>query len=346
MAPRVLYRLAILCVLASGIGAASDVYVAGFGTKRIYRITPDRPVKSILLPGNPLDLVFTGDGKYLYASEPTRDGVSVLQTSDDAVLALIPTPFSPAKMAVGNDDTRLYVANETVAPPHVTIVDIAKCAQGRKNSVLGSIDLSAHGAASAFAVATFGDLLAVGTRTGHVLLYNISVFPPAFLRARTIGARVRHVTFSPFGTKLYVLLGSSMPEADEGGGVTPPGNLHVLRVPTLELKGVVSAGRSGLRSAALVGASHLQVTDVRGCLHTVDIGTDSVIASSTVGRQLSGIAATDTRVFVADIEEDLLRTIVPATRDRQARVEGSVSLERHAAPTSVAVLPASADRVR
>jgi len=350
MASRVLNQLAICCVLASGIGAAQDVYVAGFAAKKLYRLTPDRLVKSIPLPGNPLDLVFSGDGQYLYVSEPNRDGVSVLRTSDDSVVALIPTPSSPAKMAVGNADTRLYVANDSVAPPHVTIVDIAKCSQGRKNSVLGSIDISAHGAGSAFAVATFGALLAVGTRTGHVLLYDTAVFPPAFISVRAIGSRVRHVIFSPFGTKLYVLLGGSALENDDSGGVTPPGNLHVLRVPTLELKKVVSAGRSGLRWAALVGASHLYVTDVRGWLHTIDVGSDAVTGSAAVGRQLSGIAATDNRLFVADIEEDLLRTIAPAARDRQAQVVGSVSLERHAAPTGVAVLPAnraaSSDRVR
>lgn len=350
MAARVLKQLAVFCVLASGMGAAQDVYVAGFAAKKLYRLTDGRLVKSIPLPGNPLDLVVSGDGQYLYVSEPTSDGISVVRTSDDSVVGWIPTPFAPHKMAVGNADTRLYVAHDTVSPPHVTIVDISKSFLDRKNSVVGSIDISAHGAASAFAVATFGALLAVGTRTGHVLLYDTSVFPPAFLSVRAIGSRVRHVIFSPLGTELYVLLGGSATENDDSGGVTPPANLHVLRVPKLELKGVISAGRSGLRWAALLGASQLYVTDVRGWLHTIDVGSDAVVGGVAIGRQLSGIAATDNRLFVADIEEDLLRTILPAARDRQAQVVSSVSLEPHAAPTGVAVLPAhrtaSGDRER
>lgn len=330
----------VLSFTAAGMMRAEDLYVAGFAAKKVYHISSDgRSLKAIPLPGNPFDEVISADGAFLYVSHPSANSVSVIRTAYDTPVAVIGVPSSPRKMAIGNNDTRLYVANNTVSAPHVTIVDIsAQPGGGRKNAVLGSIDLSPQGANSAYTVAAFGAFLAVGTQSGHVLLYDTSAIPARFLAKRGIGARVMHVVFSPFGTKLYTLLATPKGATDENGAATPPGNLHVLRAPSLALKSALSVGRSELKHGVVVKGSYVYATDVRGDLHVIDIGTDIVLYTAHLGHQLAGIATTEGKVFVADPARNLIQTIIPAAQSRRDRVGSSVQLENSAVPVGVVAL--------
>jgi DNA-binding beta-propeller fold protein YncE len=245
-------------------------------------------------------------------------------------------------MAIGNDDTRLYVANMTVSAPHVTIIDISpRPGGGRKNAVVGSIDLGSQGARSAYTVAAMGVFLAVGTQSGHVVVYDTSKIPVKCLATREIGARVKHLTFSPLGTKLYALLASSRGAVDENGAPTPAGNVQVLRFPSLALKSVLSLGTSELRRATVVNNAYLYLTDLRGNLHVIDIGTDTLLSTTNLGSQLSGITANESKVFVTDPTRSLILTIVPTGDSRKDRLEKPIFLEDRAVPIGLVVMRGS-----
>lgn len=318
-------RFSLMAAVLAGTLCAEDVYVAGFAAKKLYRVGPGGIVTSIPMPAHPFDMVLTADGAFLYVSHPTSGTISVVRTADDRIVASLPAP-SPAKLAIGNNDRRLYVATNSVAGPHVWAIDISPAAGGRRNAGLASLDLSSHGANSAYTVAARGDSLAVGTQTGHVLLFDTSHAAPRLIEARQTGARVMHVLFSPLGTKLYALL------ATPAGG----GNLHVFRIDGLEPKIILSAGRSELKSGAVLDTAHLYVADVRGVLHVIDIGTDTVEASMPLGRQAGGITTAGGRLFVSDPAANAIRTIIPAGHYAPGKVERTVILDKHAAPVGLA----------
>src|SRR5574340_550241 len=323
---------AILLCLSATAAVAQDVYVAGFAARKLYHLSGQALVRSIPPSGHPFHAVLTADGAYLYVSERGHNTVTVISTADDTVTNTIPVPDSPSKMAIGNGDMRLYVAHNTTAAPHVTVIDITAGPGGRRNVPVASIDLSMHGAASAFALATHGERLVVGTHTGHILLYDTSVTPARFLRRRDVGARINRLLFSPLGSKIYALLVVPQSGADESGEEPKPGNLHVLRSDSLALKTVIAAGHSQLEGATLLNRNLLYVTDARGVVHVIDIGTDSLNGSIQVGKQLSGIAAVQGRIIVADIARDLIETITAPVDLQRRACQQRVKLESHSAP--------------
>lgn len=344
--------IASLCLisLAAIECAGQEIYVAGFAARRINKLSPDGTVmKSILMSESPFDLVATRDGEFLYASHPAAAVVSVIRTAGDAVTGTIPAAFAPAKMAIGNNDTRLYIANNSTAAPHVTIVDIRPERGGRRAVVTGGIDLKPLGAHSAYAVSALGSWLAVGTQTGHLLLYDTGHDRVTLLAVRSLGARIMHVEFSPLGTKLYAFLATPAPGFPERG-TTTSGNVHVLRTPTLDLKTVIAAGESQLKAAHTVDGNHLYVTDVRGRVHVIDIGTDLVEATVRVGRQLAGIQSAGKKIFVADPAADVVYTFAANGHHAPDQPTGTINIARRFVPIALAVVrhpaPAADNRSR
>lgn len=320
--------------------AAQELYVAAYSASTIYHVVDGR-VKAIPVVGNPLDLAASADGAYLYVSIPTRNRLCVIRTADDNVVARIATPFSPANIAIGNNDTRLFIANNSVNAPHIMAVDISlRPDRTRKNAVCCSIDLGPHNAHSAYSVATFGSYLAVGTESGHVVLYDVTATPAALVACRTIGARVMDISFSGSGSKVYAALAGFIDGVDENGAVTGPGNLHVLRVPSLALKSILTVGKTGLERAVLVRNEYLYVTGIRGGLFAIDVAGDRLIRSLAAGTHLCGIAADDRHVFVADPARDLILKLILGRTPAADRLGPSVPLGRNSAPLSVVLLPA------
>ncbi|MDO8557980.1 MAG: hypothetical protein Q7S09_02170 [bacterium] len=321
--------------------SAEELYVANFGNGTVsHVVTNGSKVTNIAVGGGPRDVVSTADGAYIYIAQQTIGGIAVIRTSDNAVLSGIATPSSPTKIAIGNSDTRLYVANNTLAAPHVTIVNISPNPNGtRANVVIGSIDLSSQGASFATTVATFGSFLAIGTESGHVFLYDTSTSPVTLLANRTIGVIVKHISFAPGGTKLYVILGSYIDAIDGDGNPTLFGNVHVLEVSSLVVKTVLGAGLNELQYGGIIDGLYLYITSIDGNLFSVDAATDTLLNTLFVGSQLAGFATTDRKLYAANPAENLVQTVVLGRTPVNDRVDGSTVLPLGSSPLSVAVLP-------
>jgi YVTN family beta-propeller protein len=88
--------------------------------------------------GPPQFLTFAPDGRTLYVTVSNNQGtihaIDVLDTASNAVIATIPQPGMPLRVAVSPDGRRLYVANHEI--PSVSVIDTAT------NTVIGQVNVA------------------------------------------------------------------------------------------------------------------------------------------------------------------------------------------------------------
>jgi len=102
----------------------TKVYVANFGSNTISVIDKSarRVIKTISNFGySPAELALSGDGRWLYATNPNSDNVSVIATASDVVVRRIPVGRHPAGIVFDPDRNKVYVANR--ASHSVSIID-------------------------------------------------------------------------------------------------------------------------------------------------------------------------------------------------------------------------------
>ncbi len=288
-----LVALAASTSLLAAPASGDNVFTANLGDNTISHIVTKGPGgATIPLTCQPFDLQLASSG-IGYASCFNANSVGVFNTTTNNVTATVGGIASPQKMAIGLTETRLVVANGTFAAPHVTILDTTT------NAVVDTIDLTSFGANTAYTVSCFRTLLAIGNSTGHTFLYDISTTPATFVREYASGvvgiAGIKHVAFTPDGTKLYVVVNQSVSVIDENN-VSQTGNVLVLRVPGFAVKSVLNLGSNELQYAQAVDGSYMYLTGFDGLVYAVDANADALVntlAIGTVGTsQAEGIAAT------------------------------------------------------
>jgi hypothetical protein len=333
--------LAVLCL---AIPASSQkTYVAGCGTNKVYYLNPIMGSQAAIdLAGCPSDVVITSNGLTAYATSLYGNIVQQIDvTTNTKIGGGIATPLTPTRLALGNSDARLYVANQSASAPHLTVVDITKKNGVRVNKVIAQLDLTKYvqGADTAYAVTTYHnataktDTLAVGTFSGFVLLFDTTGKTITYKGYWNAGPGVSDLVFSKDGLKLYFVLTANFGD----------GNLLVADVATMTIRKGLALGNGlqPLASGALQpsGATLYVTSPTTDEFYMVDTATDTL--KSTVplqsGSQAFGITAFNLgtaqgglTLFVTDTAHSQVYTYTKKTL-------GTIILEPGAAPFGIAV---------
>jgi probable HAF family extracellular repeat protein/YVTN family beta-propeller protein len=330
--------LAVLCLAIPAF--SQKTYVAGFATNKVYYFNPIMGSQTVIdLPGNPFDVVITTDGLTAYVSCLYGNTVAVIDVTTNNISATIETPLTPSRLAIGNSESRLYVANQSLTAPHLTVVDITKRKGARLNKVVAQLDLNAYvpGADTAYAVATYHnavakkDLMAVGTISGHVLLFDTTNKGITYKGHWYVGIGVSDLVFSKDGTKLYFVL--------LGGGID--GNLLVADVASFTVsKGLVLGDSSNPLGSGVLNGKTLYVTGPADSkFYKINTATDTLagtvplpagstpfdIAAFNLGAAQGGLT-----LFMTDTAHSQLDTFSKKTL-------GVITLEPGATPYGIAV---------
>jgi hypothetical protein len=313
---------------------ADDVYTCNNGTNNVSHVifgNATAPVvTTIPVSGNPWDCVATASGDFVYVSQGTGNGVAVIQTATHTVAVGIGGIPDPRKMAIGNNDTRLYVASEQSGGALVYVIDISLQSDGtRRNTVINTLDLSGVGIFEGHTVDVFGSQLAIGASdpARDMVLYDISTSPPTLLAVKSTGpdSTMVQVKFSPDGARLYVCC-TVIPYSPMDA------SLVIYQVPSLTSIGSIPFTASGgpgggiqVVYGTIIQSRYLYlsggVTSTYGWstsdLWAFDTSNDTLVntlqeAGSTTPGSLSflaGMGATASQLYVADYYAGKVRII-------------------------------------
>jgi YVTN family beta-propeller protein len=178
-------------------------------------------IAEIGIPGSgifadPAGVVITRDGRFVYVENVGSNSVSVIATSDNAVIATIPVGANPFTMGITPDGAHIYVANTgTDGSGSVSVISTFS------NTVVSSIDLGSAGFCPYGAtVSPDGSLVYITTEdpfnSGTASLTAINTVTNT-VASRTgignitcvLGGLPRDLAISPDGTVAYISNGSS-----------------------------------------------------------------------------------------------------------------------------------------
>jgi YVTN family beta-propeller protein len=199
---------------------------------------------------------------YLYVPNEADNTVSVIDTSNDSVVATIPVSGQNADtVAVSPDGAFVYVASEN---GQVSVISAAT------NSVVSTIPIS--GSPWTVAVSPNGALV-YATTTGTIAVIDAAT--NSVVNNINVGSAAYAVAFSPDGTRAYV-----------SNGVVSVIDTATSAVLTT----TISVGSYPTELAVTPDGTHLYVSNYgSGTVSVVDTATNAVVDTITVGANPYGI---------------------------------------------------------
>jgi YVTN family beta-propeller protein len=266
---------------------------------------PDGSTLYVALSGTPIGGPNV-DEDTLPPADPTADGIGVVSADQMRLLRVIPGGSDPEMVAVSNDGTRLFVANEDVG--------LASAIDANDGRVLGTVEVG--GEPEGVNVRPDGGVVYVTSEDDN----TVTVIDTATLKAVAtipVGARPRSTAFLPDSSRAYV------PGENSGTITVIDAQAHKV-LETITLTGEDDLVRP-MGTAVSPDGAHLFVTTGRG-RHVViiDTATNMQIAAIEVGERPWGIAvSSDGRtlytangpsndVSIVDVESRTVRARVPA----------------------------------
>ena len=134
---RIILAFLILSVLYTGAALAQNVYIANQGSGTVSVLTGGSPVTVDVGP-DPVGIAASSNGEFVYVVNSRNGTVSVIQTSDNTVVATVdvgsPSPPTPPRgIAVTPDGKFVYVANS--GNNNVSVI------QTSNNTVVATVDV-------------------------------------------------------------------------------------------------------------------------------------------------------------------------------------------------------------
>ncbi|MEU7528093.1 hypothetical protein AB0A74_20360 [Saccharothrix sp. NPDC042600] len=140
------------------------------------------------------DVEVTPDGSRVYLADHNSRSVVVLSTATDSVIATVPMPTLPSRIAITPDGQRVYATSYS----HNKVYMIAT----EGNRVGATIDVA--GSPRGVAVAPNGRQVVVTSHHEHTLL-AIDVATNTIASTKPVGVHPSHVAFTPDGTEFYLI---------------------------------------------------------------------------------------------------------------------------------------------
>jgi YVTN family beta-propeller protein/VCBS repeat-containing protein len=252
----------------AGVAMVGDLaYVASSGTNTVTVINTKTGAKvgnPIVVGTAPTGVLANADGSKVFVTNRTSGTVSVIRTSDNAVIGSVRVGTNPEQMALNG--TKLYVTN--YGSSNVSVVDVS----GQTPTLITNIAVGANPRGIAFATVN-GQPRVYVTRYGSSSVAVIDANTNKQLDVKpstptvdsiTVGANPQAITLSPDGTRAYV--------ANYGSS-----SVSVINTATNALDG----------TAISVGAKPSAVTlSADGSLLYVANGNDTVSVFNTKTRAL------------------------------------------------------------
>jgi YVTN family beta-propeller protein len=265
------------------------VYVANYraGAVSILRAADNIQVGSVRAGEGTFGVAITPDGSRVYAANNLSHNVSVIQTSDNTVIATLPAA-GPHSVAIKPGGSYAYVADHNST--HVSVFRVAD------NTLVTRVEVGANPYGLAFT--PDGSYLYVANTNSA----DVSVIRTADNTVTTtlaVGASPRGVAVTPDGARVYILNEFS-------------NSISVFRTADNSLVATIPAGNGPFDVAITPDGSRAYVTNIFGdnvsVIRTSDL---TVIATIRVGSFPTGVAVTPdgAKVYVANQEGDNLTVI-------------------------------------
>jgi len=253
---------------AIAVSSTGVVYVVGQYEAAVARFTVDAPgttLTPITVASQPTDVIFNKAGTRAYVSGTGGAGY-VIYTIDVAagtVLTITPVPYSPIRLALSSDESRLYA----------TAYQSRVLSMPTSGGTVTSVQLT--GSLQAIAVSPTNGAVYVSTVVGPVRRLD-----PATLAVQatspSFGPVNGDLVVSPDGASVYTV-------ADDGG-------LRVLDGSTLTLSGGLDAGGGATGLAMSPDGAQLYVSTYNGQLTIVDRAQRTIVKTLTLGGTPSRVA--------------------------------------------------------
>lgn len=284
----------------AGIIYADEVYSSsayfsnyGYPTVTVIDTNTDSVLDIIDVAGeSPFGVAINPAGTRVYVTDPFDDLVSVIDTSDNSVIATITSNSWPHGVAVSPDGSRVYVAN--------SIGNTLAVINAHTNQIITTIGVGSE--PLGVAVNPAGSYVYV-TNPQSNNLSIIDTSSDTVIATLAVGSLPQGVAVNPFGTKVYI--------ANAGSNT-----VSVIDTTNITLIDNISVGSWPRGVAVDPSGSRIYVTNSEGnTVSVIDGASHSVIATIAVGSHPTGIAVTPdgTRVYVANFEGSSASVIDTAT---------------------------------
>jgi YVTN family beta-propeller protein len=171
------------------------------------------------------DVEVTPDGSRVYLTDQRSSSVVVLSTATDSVIATVPLPTIPSRIAIMPDGRRVYATSSLDNKVYM----IATAG----NYVGATIDVA--GSPAGLAAAPNGRQVLVTSNFGHTLL-AIDVATNTIATTKRVGEYPSRVAFTPDGTEFYLIHDAGQYIAiHDTTGEPAPGSDRVVRGESLAI---------------------------------------------------------------------------------------------------------------
>jgi YVTN family beta-propeller protein len=271
---------AVVATIAVGsnpiaIGMSADdtlAYVANLNSNNLSIIDTesDQVIGTVNAGPTPRDVGATPDGRYLLVVNQSTNSVTVLDASDYTVIASIPVGTFPCAISIAPDGRAAYVTNRT--SNDVSIIDLTTFAV--VNVPVGTF-------ACDVMVSPDGHWAIVTNRlSGNVTIIDTAT--KLVVATVATGTNPQGVDFSADSSKAYVTNASTTSVIDMS-------SLTVVETIASLPSGTCAVGATMERNQGDQGRVYVASNTLSGVVNVVDIGTNAIVQSFSVGVRPLGI---------------------------------------------------------